>query len=306
MSRFFLPALRFAMPVGMAAATAIGVAAPAIGAPAVKPASAVLTEQQLILPADGPYVISLANVRGPVVVRGWNKNVLYVKAEKRATHPLSGTEAQLYAEASVTLDRPEPGTVAIATRFPSQDKTSPGMLQSKAPHVEVAYTIMLPPEAALTLQQESGAVTLVGASGRLKAVTRDGAIAVANTTGRVEVANERGDIRLANLNGDASAQTLHGQIYVQGAQGDLEAKTTTGDVWVTVPARFAADVSYHTVRGLFRSDLATFQTNLLAGDTGYVGVLRGPLAMGGAPELRYKVDTVSGTLQIAAEQAASR
>jgi DUF4097 and DUF4098 domain-containing protein YvlB len=122
----------------------------------------------------------------------------------------------------------------------------------------------------------------------------------------VEVANERGDIRLTRVNGDAGAQTLHGQLYVQGVQGDLEAKTTTGDVWVTVPARFAADVSYHTVRGAFRSDLATFQTNLLAGDTGYVGVLRGPLAMNGAPELRYKVDTVSGTLQIAAEQAASR
>lgn len=295
---------RFILPAALVAATVA--AAPAVGAPAVKPASVVLTEQQVILPADGPYVIDVSNVRGPVVVRGWNKNVLYVKAEKRATHPLSGTEAQLFAEASVTLDRPEPGTVAVSTRFPSQDKTSPGLLQSKAPHVEVAYTIMLPPETALTLKQEAGAVTVVGASGRVKAFTRDGVITVADAAGRVEVANERGDIRLANLNGDASAQTLHGQIYVRGVRGDLEAKTTTGDVWVTVPARFAADVSYHTVRGAFRSDLATFQTDLLAGDTGYVGVLRGPLAMNGAPELRYKVDTVSGTLQIAAEQAASR
>lgn len=295
---------RFILPAALVAATVA--AAPAVGAPAVKPASVVLTEQQVILPADGPYVIDVSNVRGPVVVRGWNKNVLYVKAEKRATHPLSGTEAQLFAEASVTLDRPEPGTVAVSTRFPSQDKTSPGLLQSKAPHVEVAYTIMLPPETALTLKQEAGAVTVVGASGRVKAFTRDGVITVADAAGRVEVANERGDIRLANLNGDAGAQTLHGQIYVRGVRGDLEAKTTTGDVWVTVPARFAADVSYHTVRGAFRSDLATFQTDLLAGDTGYVGVLRGPLAMNGAPELRYKVDTVSGTLQIAAEQAASR
>lgn len=297
---------RFILPASLAAATAISLAAPALGAPAVKPASAVLTEQQVILPADGPYVINVTNVRGPVVVRSWNKNVLYVKAEKRATHPLSGTEAQLYTEATVALDRPAPGTVSVATRFPSQEKTSPGMLQSKAPHVEVAYTIMVPPDSALELQQEAGAVTVVGASGRLKVFTRDGAIAVANTTGRVEVANERGDIRLANMDGDASAQTLHGQVYVQGAKGDLEAKTTTGDVWVTVPARFAADVSFHTVRGAFRSDLATFQTNMLAGDAGYVGVLRGPLAMGGAPELRYKVDTVSGALQIAAEQAASR
>jgi hypothetical protein len=297
---------RFSLPAALAAVTALSMAAPAVGAPAVKPASAVLTEQQVILPAEGPYVIDLTNVRGPVVVRGWNKNVLYVKAEKRATHPLSGTEAQLWAETAVTIDRPEPGTVSVATRFPSQDKSSPGMLQSKLPHVEVAYTIMLPPETALTLSQEAGAVTVVGASGRLKVFTRDGAISVADATGRVEVANERGDIRLADLNGDASAQTLHGQVYVKGAKGDLEARTSTGDVWVTVSPRFAADVSYHTVRGQFRSDLATFQTNLLAGDTGYVGVLRGPLAMHGAPELRYKVDTVSGTLQIAAEQAASR
>lgn len=295
---------RFIAPVALA--VAVLAAAPANGAPAATPPSVVLTEQQLILPADGPYVVSLNNLRGPVVVRGWNKNVLYVKAEKRATHPLSGTEAQLYAEAAVGIERPAPGSVSIATRFPSQAKAMAQVLLSKAPHVEVAYTIMLPPEVALDLQQEAGSVTVVGAFGRLKVFTRDGAVTVANASGRVEVANERGDIRLSDIAGDASARTLHGQVYVKGAQGDLEARTSTGDVWVTAPPRFAADVSFHTVRGLFRSDLATFQTDMAPGDVGYVGVLRGPLAMGGAPELRYEIDTVSGTLQIAADQSAAR
>jgi hypothetical protein len=292
--------------VAILATLATPFAQAALAAPAAKPAPAVLTEQQAILPADGPYVVKLQNVRGPVLVRGWNKNVVYVKAEKRATHPLSGTEAGLWAEAAVTLERPEPGHVVAATRFPSQAKALPSVVASKTSHIEVAYTVMLPPEAALELSQEAGNVTVVGVDGRLQVTTRDGALSIAQAKGRVEATTERGDIRLKDIQGDAVIQTLHGQVFADGVTGDLQAKTSTGDVWVTVPPRYAADVSFQTVRGVFRSDLATFQTDMNAGETGYVGILRGPLALNGAPDFRVVVDTVSGTLQIASERTSNR
>lgn len=281
-------------------------AGPAWALPASKPASAVVTEQQAILPADGPYVVKLSNLRGPVLIRGWNKNVVYVKAEKRATHALSGTEASLYKDAKVTVDRPDPATVAIATRFPMPETITPGVAASRLPHVEVAYTLAVPPGVAVQLDQEAGDVRVVGTDGRLRLFTRDGSLLVANASGRVEAGNERGDLHLTGIDGDVAANTLHGQIYVSDVSGDLQAKTSTGNVWVTVSPRFSADISFHTVRGDFRSDLSTFNTDMGADEAGYVGMVRGPLAMSGAPDIRYQVDTVSGTLQIANERAVSR
>lgn len=281
-------------------------AGPAWALPASKPASAVLTEQQAILPADGPYVVKLSNMRGPVLIRGWNKNVVYVKAEKRATHPLSGTELGLYNDAKVAIDRPDPTTVAISTRFPMPDTIAPGVAASRLPHVEVAYTLAVPPGVAVQLDQQAGDVRVVGTDGRLRVFTRDGNVLIINAKGRVEAGNERGDVRVQGVDGDVAANTLHGQIYVSDVSGDLQAKTSTGNVWVTVPPRFNADVSFHTVRGDFRSDLTTFNTDMGPDEAGYVGTLRGPLAMSGAPDIRYQVDTVSGTLQIANGRAVSR
>jgi DUF4097 and DUF4098 domain-containing protein YvlB len=174
------------------------------------------------------------------------------------------------------------------------------------PHVEVAYTLAVPPEVAVSLDQEAGSVRVVGTQGRLHVFTRTGDVVVANASGRVEVDNERGDMHLQGIDGDVTADTLHGQIYVSDVSGDLQSKTNTGSVWVTVPPRFSADVSFHTVRGDFRSDLATFGTDMNPGEAGYVGKVRAPLAMSGAPEVRYQIDTVSGTLQIANERASAR
>jgi DUF4097 and DUF4098 domain-containing protein YvlB len=297
MSRILMPALLAAF-----AATA----APTLALPATKPAPAVIAEQQAVMPANGPYVVSIKNVRGPVLVRAWNKNVVYVKAEKRVTNPVSGTEAQLWAGVKAAIARPAPDTLTVDTVFEVPASTLAAVVASRTPHVEVAYTVMVPPRCVVGIEQEAGRVQVVGVDGVVKAFTRDGEISVANVHGRVAADNERGDVHLQNIDGDAAAGTMHGQVSVAGVSGDLVAKTTSGSVWVTVPPRYSADVAFHTVRGDFRSDLSTFQTDMTPGEAGYVGLLRGPLAMGGAPELRYRVDTVSGTLQIANERQTAR
>lgn len=279
-------------------------AAPAVAAPAAP--APVVVEEQVILPAEGPYAIDLENMHGRVTVRGWNKNVVYVRAEKRATHPLSGSEAAIFARVRPAVVWHQDGEAAIRTDMGEAAKTYPAVLLAKAPHVVVDYTLVVPSATALRIKQEQGPVVLYGVDGKFEIRTRDGAIDATDVAGRVEATNERGDMRFSSIKGDAVASSQSGRLIFRGVEGDIRARTHDGDVRIDVAPRFVGEVSFHTVSGLFRSDLATTGTDLQPGDKGYVGVLRGPLAGAQAPEARFRIDTVSGTATVAADRQARR
>lgn len=280
----------------------------AMAAPATKPVTppAASFEDQVILPADGPYVVKLDNLKGRVLVRGWNKNVVVVQAIRRATHPLSAAEAAIFGAGKTLIARPDAQTVAIETAWTGFEKVFPSVMLTKLGHVSVDYTVVVPPETAVQVRQEQGAVTAYGVNGRVTVFTRDGAIEATAVEGLVEATNERGDMAFSGIEGDTFAETQHGHLSFQDFTGDIRAKTNTGDVRIDVTPRFVGEVSSHTLRGLFRSDLATFATDLAPGDTGYVGVLKGPLAGKSLPEVRIKVDTVSGTTTIANQRTGWR
>jgi hypothetical protein len=251
-------------------------------------------------------VVKLNNLKGRVMVRGWNKNVVVLQATRRSSHALSSSEAPLFAAAKTIVARPDDHTVSVETAWTGYEKTFPSVLLNKLTHIDVDYTLIVPPETAVQLRQEQGPVTVYGVNGRLDLFTRDGAVTVTGVSGLTQATNERGDMAFAEVKGDALAETQHGQLAFKDVQGDIRAKTNTGNVRIDVSPRFVGDITYHTIRGEFRSDLATFGTDLEPGDLGYVGILKGPLAGRQLPEVRVKVDTVSGTTTIANQRAGWR
>lgn len=312
-----LPALVLPLAAVLAGFPALAAPAPAPSKPApvlaaptvdvgVQPAN-VSFEQQVILPPDGPYLLSLKNVRGRVVLKRWNKNVIWAMATVRASRPIAGTELEFFRAAGMQVQRPTADGVAIETIFRGVRDSFPAVVAAKASHVEVDYIVAVPPETAVELRQENGAVVASGLDGRLDLFTRDGDVSVYGCKGWVDAGNERGRVRIADIQGDAVGRSFHGYVSFQGVSGDVRAITSTGPVHVDVPPRWVGDVSAHTVSGTFRSDLATFGTDLEPGDTGYVGTLRGPLAnIKDEPLLRVRVDTTSGDVAIAAEQPGLR
>jgi hypothetical protein len=259
-----------------------------------------LLEQQVILRADGPYMVDLTNLRGRVLVRGWNKNVVYVHGVKRFTHALAGQEATYFANTKIKVTQPEAGAVKIQTVVAGSGKL-PNVAASRIPHILVDYEVFVPPDCALTIRQESGPVTVVGVSGKVDAFSRDGDLALTNVSGWAEATNERGNLKFKGIDGDAVGKSLRGTLGFQDISGDVKAATGTGRVRIDVSPRFVGEVGYQTVSGDFRSDLITFQTNMEPGDKGYRGILRGPLAGREAPPVRYTIDTESGEAIIAAE-----
>jgi hypothetical protein len=300
-----------AKPVAKPAAAKPAAKAPTLPAPGTDPngvtPAPVTFEQQAIMPADGPYLVRIRNVRGRIVVKPWNKNVVWVTATVRASRPLSGTALDYFKAAAMQVTRPEPDTTAIETVFRGVRETYPAVVAAKSANVEVEYMVAVPPEVAVEARQEYGPIVASGLDGRLDLFTRDGDVTVSDCKGWVDAGNERGRVNIAGVAGDAVGRSFHGAVTFKDVKGDVRAITSTGPVRVDVPARWVGEVSFHTVSGVFRSDLATFDTDLEPGDKGYVGVLRGPLASAKAdPAVRVRVDTTSGEVTLASERAGAR
>lgn len=296
-----------ALILALAAAPALLAAAPGAAAPAkpapkaapTLPPSRTLIDRQIPVAAGRTAHVTLENVRGRVVVRSWDGSAVIVRAQARATHPVAGEEARLLADAKVEIGPDATDTVRVLTTFPASPHTSASVLASHGPHVAVDYTLVVPKRAFVSVRQEYGDVVAHAFEGRLRLFSRDGAIAASAVRGRVEAENERGAIELSGVEGDAVGKTQAGSVRIERVTGDLRAASTTGDVWVDVPARFAGEVAFHTVSGTFHSDLATFGTEVVPGDAGWVGVLRGPLADQKPPVSRYRIETVSGRATVA-------
>lgn len=279
---------------------------PVAEAPGVQPAP-VTFEQQAVLPADGPYLLTLKNVRGRVVLKRWNKNVIWAMATVRASRPIGGSELEYFKAAAMQLGRPSADAVAVETVWRGVREGYPAVVATKAAHVEVDYVVAVPPETAVEVRQEYGPLIAAGLDGRLDLFTRDGDVTVAACKGWVDAGNERGRVRIDDVKGDAVGRSFHGYVSFKGVTGDVRAITSTGPVHVDVPPRWVGEVSCHTVSGSFRSDLATFGTDLEPGDTGYVGTMRGPLAnTKDEPLVRVRVDTTSGDVAVASEQSGLR
>ena len=266
-------------------------------------------ERQEILPADGPYLVKIQNVRGRIVVKRWNKNVVWATATVRAARPIAGSQLDYFRAAAMEVTRlgTSPDEVSIATIWRGVRETYPAVVAAKAAHVEIDYMVAVPPQTAVEARQEYGPIITSDLDGRLDVFTRDGDVTVAGHKGWVDAGNERGKVSVSRVEGDAVGRSFHGPVSFRDVKGDVRAITSTGNVRVDVPARWVGEVSFHTVSGAFRSDLATFDTDLEPGDQGYVGVLRGPLASAkGEPTVRVRVDTASGEVVLTSERAGSR
>ncbi|MEB3196226.1 MAG: hypothetical protein VKP62_03390 [Candidatus Sericytochromatia bacterium] len=276
------------------------------GAGITQPAPVVF-ERQLVWPAEGPYRLRVENVRGRVLVSRWEKNVAVLQVTLRASQALDAREQKIFASGRLDLDASETGGASATVAFPAASSQYPAVLSAAAPHIEVDWRVILPPETALEVKQETGPIVATGTDGRLNLFTRSGPIQLAGVSGRVDAGNELGDVEVNGLDGDAFLRSHHGRFQCRGVKGDLQVLSGTGHVALAVSPRWMGEVAYHTVSGEIRSDLTTKDTDMHPEDHGYVGVLQGSQTSSGhSPACRVQVDTTAGSLTIATDPAADR
>jgi hypothetical protein len=106
--------------------------------------------------------------------------------------------------------------------------------------VAVEFTVRVPAGVKVNVGTVNGSVDVDGAGGEVVASTVNGGIDASTSVGPVNATTVNGDIR-------ATMRALAGD-------ADMRFATVNGNVVVTLPADFDADVEMSTVNGHFRSD----------------------------------------------------
>jgi DUF4097 and DUF4098 domain-containing protein YvlB len=136
------------------------------------------------------------------------------------------------------------------------------------------------------------------ASMQIKAHSVSGDVSITGAQGDVYANSVSGDIRMDDLHASSiRAETVSGKVHVAikelTGKGDLTFKSVSGDVVLTVPKPFDADVSMSTVSGDFQSDFSFTLSGRMQ--------RRGMHARIGAGGRSLEVSTVSGDLRLRAE-----
>jgi hypothetical protein len=237
-------------------------------------------------------------VSGNVLIRSWNHNVVYMKAVKTAHAPLLNGEAKLFAMAQPTLGADATGTVNITTNWPTGVDRDSATLVKNTKHITVDYTLAVPPNSAIEVQEVQGTIVVSDVSGRVKATSKRGDITLYHVTGLAQATSESGNLNFWGVTGDAFGKTVSGNFSYSGVRGDIQATTNSGAVTILVTPQAIAEVLYNTVSGSFHSNLIPTHSANEPDDPGYVGELRGPLAGPETPLRRFRLDTISGNVTL--------
>ena len=106
--------------------------------------------------------------------------------------------------------------------------------------VSVEFTVRVPAGVKVDVSTVNGGVDVAGAGAEIVAATVNGGIDASTNVGPVNATTVNGDI--------------HASMRALGGDEDMRFATVNGDVVLTLPADFDADVEMSTVNGRLRSD----------------------------------------------------
>ena len=217
--------------------------------------------QSYPLKSDGSF--ELSNVNGTVLVEGWDKDVVEVRAVETTTDRESNLDL-------VSIDvAARPGALTISTRYP----------QDEGVEVAVDYTIHVPRHAQLA--------RINNVNGALKVMDLESLGDLHTVNGNIEVLDSSGDVHAHTTNGNVYLELKHSA----DSRGAF-AETTNGSVLLAIPEDLQADLEARCMNGSFSSELPVVMRS-----AAQPRVLHGKLGHGGAP---IRLGTINGTIRVVA------
>jgi len=241
-------------------------------APASEAGSRTAINETRALAADGK--LSINNVAGTIVVRGWDRNEVAISGtlgENVEKLDISGDDRSL----SVVVRYPHRthGNVddtELELRVPARAQLS---IDAVSADVRVSDS-----SGDIDAKSVSGDVQLTVGSGRIKASTVSGDLDVRAPSYQTTLNSVSGDLTASGVRGDLSADTVSGDLSLDGGRfktlklqsvsgdlnlqlelddgGTLNAETLSGDIALRLPKTTDAKLAMKTFSGELRNGFA--------------------------------------------------
>jgi DUF4097 and DUF4098 domain-containing protein YvlB len=189
--------------------------------------------ERVVVPARNtthPRVVNVHTTHGSITVKPYNGKEVIVETRSARSGKSGSTSA--------TVDGLK--RVELPPRGLSVEEEDNVIEVRAGGSSEANLTITVPPDTSLHLRSSHGDVSAEG------------------VTGEVEATNNNGEIRLTNISGTVVASTTNGSIKAVLDRVDpgkpLAFSSTNGNVDVTLPADFKANVKLRSLHGEIGSD----------------------------------------------------
>lgn len=218
--------------------------------------------------AAGVNALELDNMNGSVLVRGWDRNEIRVRATHGAGDYIEIQRGDDVVDIEPENDHSAPGAVQFEIDVPARlavridGINQPARVEGVDGAVEVESVNgdihVRGGRGTIELETVEGTVTLEGASGRISLSSVNQGIRVSDSSGRVDAETVNGPISLTRMRSEqVSASSVNGTVAYEGTlarTGSYALSSHNGTVELRVPAGTNADVIVSTHNGEFEVD----------------------------------------------------
>jgi len=229
-------------------------------------------------------ILFLNSSTGSVDINIWNKNELYMKAEKTVrAHDLNEAKSLLK-------------DFIIRTNSDNEKIQVEGSFYLNAPiqNFDVFYTIIMPVDYALDIFTQDGDVFISELTGNARVEVNAGDIRTGTLEGDVNFKSAGGSMRIRSIRGNAELVTAGGELIVGDVDGMIKAETAGGNIIV---GRVSQGVEAKTAGGNIEvsGSQGTIKAFTVGGNI-YVGRSEGAV----------ELETMGGTIDVLAAEGYAR
>ena len=167
--------------------------------------------------------VRIATFDGPISVRGWDRDEVYVEIEKRGRDRAEVEAIELVVDQTGQQ-------VSIEARQPGAKKYTFGVVTTRSRAAKIVASV--PAGSNVALRTGDGSLSIERVKGRIELRSNDGNLQGLDLTGDVFAQTDDGAIRLEGVDGRCDVATGDGSITIHGRLDGLRARTSDGSVVV--------------------------------------------------------------------------
>jgi DUF4097 and DUF4098 domain-containing protein YvlB len=244
-----------------------------------------------VYPLAAGGTLDLSNVNGSITIETWDRAQVEVRADKIVKSPSEDEANRTLARLKVIVDA-KPNRVRVEAQYPRGTNGLFSWLSGRGVEMtKVEFTVRIPREADLKIDNVNGGITLRGGNGDLHLSTINGNVSATDSDGTLTLESTNGGVEAHRTRGTLDASTVNGRVEAELTDlgsGKTSLESTNGGITLRLPATARANLSASTTNGRVNCDLAVEGTKKR---TKVEGTLNG-----GGPEI--ELDTVNGSVNI--------